>query len=861
MRFILDPFSFLIGFIVALGFVWLYNRMQPFLKEMQANAAVAREEAQARRSTGVEDNHRRITLRRAQGMHLAAPLFALDEILQPPLLMAPLPHVEPGGPLLTEDIVTQTLPYMPAWPEIAALYGYPTLTLPKALSGGSHLVITGEAGHGKTVALAHLASLVANRDASLGILSNAIPFLLHVADLNLQPDLKNVLSPILAAVEVNAPLLDLGRLPGFVQYAFQGGHALFLLDGFDELPLEQEQAVSEYLKALLAAYPKIRIVTTAAPQQLDGLLALGFAPLAIMPWGPVQQSEFIHRWGQAWGQFVSVDAWTQNGPQQVDPILLDIWLGTENHTLTPLELTLKVWGGYAGDSLGPHVLESIAAHVRRVAPSNTPAAALETLAMQITLTAQPVFDPRRAREWVRAFEPVEEAPVAVESGETIQKPQTGPLGEPSKSTSLPTTGPLAKTGPLTQKTKTGQIKQPSAGLLGKMAASGLLVTHPGNKMRFLHPVFGGYLAGRGLSAFNASQTLLAQADWTGKLLALRYLAAHVDVTNLVDALLQQPDSLLRRPLLNAGRWLRDAPRDAPWRGRIMAGLAQLLQTEGLPRALRGQAMAAFAWSSDPGAAAFFRQALNSLSFELIPLAALGSGFARDVKAIDRLVATLSAPSVNSRRAACLALVAIGTERSLEPVARALLQGDEDLRRAAAEALANDPVEGHAMLRDGANLSDILVRRAVVYGLARLETEWAIETLRKMQVEDDQWVVRNAAGEVLDSQTHPDPRVPGRLTRPAETPWLIEFASKQGVGISPGAAATDILLMALKNGNEDERLAALPYLRRTPTEGVIKAFYTALQSDDPELRDYVFQTLSELGAAGVRLPDPLQFGLG
>ncbi|NOH02407.1 MAG: hypothetical protein HND47_10880 [Chloroflexi bacterium] len=46
----------------------------------------------------VEENHRRATLRRAQGMHLAAPLFALDEIILEPLLLAPPPKVEPGTP-------------------------------------------------------------------------------------------------------------------------------------------------------------------------------------------------------------------------------------------------------------------------------------------------------------------------------------------------------------------------------------------------------------------------------------------------------------------------------------------------------------------------------------------------------------------------------------------------------------------------------------------------------------------------------------------------------------------------------------------------------------------------------------------
>jgi HEAT repeat protein len=273
-------------------------------------------------------------------------------------------------------------------------------------------------------------------------------------------------------------------------------------------------------------------------------------------------------------------------------------------------------------------------------------------------------------------------------------------------------------------------------------------------------------------------------------------------------------------------------------------------------------MAAFALCGDPGAAAFFRQSLQSLSFELIPLAALGSGAIRDIKATELLASTMSAPSLTPRRAACLALVAIGTPTALEEVARALLNGDDDLRRAAAEALANDPQEGHAMLKDGATLTDILVRRAVVYGLARVNEPWATEILQHVQVDDDQWIVRNSATEVLDSKSHPaDPRVPRPLAPHSETPWLIEFAGKQGVGISPGVPATDLLIKALKDGNADERLGALAYLRRTPNEGVLKNIYEAVQSDDPELREAAYQTIWELGSGGVFLPNPVQFGLG
>jgi len=198
---------------------------------------------------------------------------------------------------------------------------------------------------------------------------------------------------------------------------------------------------------------------------------------------------------------------------------------------------------------------------------------------------------------------------------------------------------------------------------------------------------------------------------------------------------------------------------------------------------------------------------------------------------------------------------------METVARALLNGEEDLRRAAAESLANDPNEGHAMLKEGISLADILLRRAVVYGLARVEDEWAIEALQHIQVEDDQWVVRNSASEVLDSKEQMDPRIPRPLTTPSETAWLIEFAGKQGVGISPGSPATEILIAALKSDAEEERLAALPYLKRMPNEGVVTNLYHALYRDDPELREAVFLVLCELAAGGVKLPSPQQFGLG
>src|SRR5258706_8543422 len=138
------------------------GRVRPLLEQLRESAKEQREAAQVRRTSCLEDKHRRVTLRRAQGMHLAASLFSSDEILQEPRLLAPPVQVEPGKTGIQEDVISQTLPYMPMWPELGSTYRAPTLGLVEAITGGTNVVIVGAAGDGKTVAFAHHGSFAAD---------------------------------------------------------------------------------------------------------------------------------------------------------------------------------------------------------------------------------------------------------------------------------------------------------------------------------------------------------------------------------------------------------------------------------------------------------------------------------------------------------------------------------------------------------------------------------------------------------------------------------------------------------------------------------------------------------------------------
>jgi len=162
--------------------------------------------------------------------------------------------------------------------------------------------------------------------------------------------------------------------------------------------------------------------------------------------------------------------------------------------------------------------------------------------------------------------------------------------------------------------------------------------------------------------------------------------------------------------------------------------------------------------------------------------------------------------------------------------------EESLRLAAAETLAMDTRKGHARLKELIESEDLLVRRSAVFGLSMIHEEWVVDLLEKIAVEDGQWVVRNAAGQALENRQKANPYLPQHQKEPSETSWLIAFAAKRGLGISKGDPAIPLLLEAVANGNEDEKIAALWFLRHHRQDTVISQVFPLLFSNQIELRD-------------------------
>jgi hypothetical protein len=849
-----DLLSLILGAVLATVFWWLIQFMRPQMNQLRESLKKKKTKEPAKPSSGLEDRYRKLVFKQVQGMHLAASLFSLDEIVIPPLLLAPPPRTEPGMTHAEEDVVSQTLPYMPAFPELAAAYRAMNFSLAQALAGNTNIVLIGQPGAGKTVALAHFANQLITRSPETSHLRGFLPFLAHVSDLDLPPRSNDLINSISDILSEQASVFDAGRMPKFVKQVFENGQGILLLDGMDELAPETLRQVTEHVKQLLRTYPKIKIVTTGTPEYINGFFNLGFSPLVVLPWGPDQQKDYLDKWADLWTRFIANEAWAQSATMSIDPVLLNQWLKTEVINLTPLEFTLKTWAAYAGDIRGSRPMDFVETHIRRMMPAGIPLEALGVLGFQVIANASTIFDSRKGKSWIKSFEPAEE-----ENGASDSPASNNP---DSSSTIIDETlANNTESGQKKPKKKSGaKPAAPKASLLSKLTDSGLLENRRNGKMRFIHLAFGGALAGEVMNSASAAQ-ILSQEPWCGRSLALNSFAAKGDASETVNNLLAQQDEMLERYKLSAGRFLRDAPRQAPWRGKVMTALVEIIKTD-KPVALRMQAAASIALSEDPAGAMLFRQLLQSPDSNVRRMAVLATGAIRDSKSAEQLILLLGDDDPQVRHSACLALVAVGTPQALEAVARALLRGDENLRRAAAESLANNRVEGHAALMEGSSARDILLRRAVVYGLARLHDKWVTEMLEKIQVEDEQWVVRNAAVEILESRTRINPRVPRKPSPPHEAPWLIEFAGRFGVGIAPGAPTTDLLLRALKSDKEEERLAALGYLKFMPSENVMSGLFQAYYSiDDQTMKEFIYLVLWEFALGGVKIPSPMQYGLG
>jgi len=833
-NFHLDRISFWVGVVTGALLFWFIATLRQILPKLRETIRGRSTDVNRFNNNAAEEKLRKETLRQAQGMHLSAEMFSLDEILVPPKLLAPLPQVVPGGPIPPEDAVTQTIAYMPEWPELAARYGSPTLDLHQPIKQGLNIVIVGQPGSGKSTALAYLASQISRRECPDPALNEYLPLLIHVADLGISP--KMAPDPGKTLVNVVAkrfPTANQPQIVTLVQTRMAEGKLLLLLDGLDDLPPYAIRETSAFLDTLLKQNPNLHLVTTASPDFFGSLLTFDIRPFALAAWGETQLETFVGAWEKAWEEWIIPQTTPMGQVRTADLALVGHWMASADQFYTPLEWTLITWAAFAGDSRGSTVRDAIDAYLFRhnLSPFRP---MLEQLAVQSILDSRPVFNRKLAESILQEYASAQIASQALDDQVLLERLRD-------------------------EKPASTTAETPAPGF--DISRSGIFLTLAGDQVRFIHAVIGGYLAGCGLAnGSDGLERLTTQQTWSGKSLALRFLGASRDISAIIDPYLKDVEGPLYRNLMIVSRWIKDAPNTMKWRTSILQSLTGLVQKDELPMAVRERVLSAILCSEDENLPVLFREMMFTNSALACKIGAIGCGAIRDEKSVDGLIVLLSNPDQMVRKAACLALVAIGSQPALEAVTKVLIQADENSRRAAAEALANNRRDGFEILKDGSISEDILIRRAVVFGLSRIREEWAREILEKMRIEDSQWIIRNAAAEAIESSQGQDPYLPQLMPPPAQSPWLVEYAANQGTGIPGGSDARELLLYVFQSGREEESLAALDYLRLSPDPEVIGPIYQAVWTGTGSVREAALAVLWEFSASGVTLYSPSAYGV-
>jgi HEAT repeat protein len=809
-----DTVSFLIGFLVtavsALVLFLLRNRISNLRTAMAESYRTALEAL----TTTAAQGYRNDLMHWAQSSHLAPHLFALEEILLPPRLLVHPPPVDPDQP--AEYDAPALFPFTPDWPQLAEAYGGPNIPAMQLLSHDTHTLLVGLPGSGKTTVLAALTLEWLRRSVEGGAPAAGIPralFYANAHDLALPNPSKDTIPPLAAAVQHYASTLSASQIPSYIKGSLRGEGSIVLLDAVDELPFAAQDEVRAWVRAFMAQYPKARLIVTIPPEEVAHWRPMGFAVAAPAPWLPADHRQFMEQWGVRWQELVVSD---RKSAEKPDPALLIGWISRQTLGFSPLDITLRVWAAFSGDLQGTTAASDQQAYISR----HLPLAAEEAMAqVSRAMIAENFSAPTRKQ--------VETALA---------------LAWPHSEQSLP----------------------PVEDFFDDMVERGVLRRRPAGRVTFGHMAIAARLAARAVAEEENLNAFFGESKAPLADLAAQAVAAQSDVATLVSSRLtpslkkegsEEPPGPQHMPpvvedgwkLLQVASWLRDAPPTAGWRVEVFRRLMKTVRTPSQPFPLRARALCAFLNSRDASAAQLFKQILTTgdSDREAQILAALGLGAMGDQSSVELLTQQMESDSRELRWAGALALGHIATHAAIDTLGQVLLQGEDDLRRAVAEALSLDPIEGHGILREAILDSELLVRRAAVFGLARTGQPWAMEILERVQVEDGQWAVKSAAAQAVERQ-HGEAETPlAVIPAPSNLPWLVKFAADRKTGLAPGAPALAMLQRAIREGEPRQRAAAVETLGHFGDRDFIQDLCMGLSDNEGSVRSIAFEALWSL----------------
>ncbi len=876
-----DPASFLLGFGSASGLAFILYRLRHRISHLRGEAQGRA--AQARRfATRTADSRYTLDLRnQCERYHIAADMAALSDILiEPRFIVGVTPYDTTGEQRMHN--VFHVVPMIHRFPAVYAPFNVKAIGVADLGASSRHLALLGLPGSGRSTALAAIALWAmgmhdfespedivqqaieaeeealdgkervlrrkerediqaraleqiahAQEEASAALAADEeaaqrdivdfrrlMPILVHFSDIVIDPETTARLDPaepLVQGIQHKLRRLTAFTVPRYVYNRITTGQALVLLDGLDDLPAEEQHIRLAWLERFMTAYPDCTVIVTGPATGYHALTDLGLTPMFIRPWMPAQIERYAQRWAEIWPRV----AGTRRAPASPpDERTIDV-VARRSCGLLPMDVTARVISAYLRNE------EEVENHSR--------------WDWYTDLTTRRF----KLREFEGNDELADEALFAMAELAAIALEQ-GPFSEPTLREHLD--GLLAQVegeGPKARKT---YRIDPERFLKLLLQDSGLMVRRFDNRYDFNHPLTAAFLASATLLDPEGARQVgdvAANERWRH---ALPFAVMHAPQDRInqavVSKLSRQPD-LLFFNLLELVDWMACTPPEAAWRGEVFKRLAAALIAPTQFPALREWALAALVATRDKNALHILRRATRSTETQIRTLGCVGLGALREPEAIRDLRPMLEDDDMNVQLAAALALGAVGTEHAVEVMLTGLYEGEENLRQAVAEGLAALPEIGHPILYEAATHPDMMVRRAAVFGLARIGTPWALTSLYRRLLEDDQWYVRSAAEQVFAS-ARPETKEVALPHPPLDSlEWVTDWLEEHKVQLSEDRGIHQVLVRMLKDGDQAYRIASAHTLARTGYLPAVNALYTILADENEAVRAASYTALTEL----------------
>ncbi|MDX2076082.1 MAG: hypothetical protein SFZ02_06600 [bacterium] len=835
--------------------------------------------------------------------HIAGGVLPLtDVVIEPKFVPAP-PLLAPRDEDLVRDVF-RVVPIVADYPYLHAPYNTPTMTISDLNNGAKTIVLLGEAGSGRTTALHTIAlwSLgVVKFDPPVDVvqerLNQEIKFKSEAEHakgykdrMTIEDQAKDTIEKSKAGENQSAPKMaknlsfkqltpmyvhcanialfieELGReidpaeplvramqtyvgnitsktMPRNIYERLSEGKGLLLLDGFDELPIPHQALVSTWLEAFLAQYSENFVIITSGTQGYGQLMHIGFSPVFLRPFNDTAINSLIDKWASHWNKVA-------RRKSDIPAVTLER-VKDRNRAYTPLELTAKIWAMFDSPER-ENLSDWLQFLVERYLPNMKFETVREQLGRGALLQLEEGFITlSRFDEVLRGIEG--EAPiVAQESADTTEDEWDAILEEGDIE-------PTEESAPKEKKSaeKASKGDKELQRFLQSMQKSGLINAFHGEQYQFKHPFLAAYFASFVLPEFDTEQLLaLTNIPTWRDALALTNMSHSLEA--LATARLSQPTDALYNTLLEMTRWLKYAGK-VEWRSTTLKALGNAFVQPNQYPLLRERIAAALVGTRDKNVMRIFARGLRDSNPDVRRLSCLGLGALRADETIRDITSLLADVEGDVALSAGLALGAIGTQEALEEMVAVLTSGSEALRQAVAEAFAALPEDGYPVLYDAVSHEDIMVRRAAVFGLRRINTPWALVAIYKTSTEDDEWYVRSAAEQAfLEMQFGETVTGVRPIPKVESIEWLREWINSLGDAAKRITVGGDALLRkALEEGNLETQALSVANIGQLGLTAQADALYAALRHREPLVRAAAHLGLCHLQAQlGMALPAPV-----